>query len=132
MVVPLWEFMSVRNFDCLNDSYLALDVSLGSSHTTIYCKNVENCFYLYPGACFNDDPIVFVWFCCEGFFCEVFFLAFKVIGTSLPPHQGTSVRGGFCLVVRESSWRDEVSPDKLGCDSAVTNQPLLTCSECVK
>lgn len=43
--------------------YLALDISLGSSHIATYCKNLENCFHLHPGACFNDDPIAFVWFC---------------------------------------------------------------------
>lgn len=34
--------------------------------------------------------------------------------------------------MRESSWGEEVSPHQLGCESADPNQPLLTCSECVK
>lgn len=38
-----------------------LVISLGSSHAATYCRNLENCFYLCPGACFNDDPIAFVW-----------------------------------------------------------------------
>lgn len=38
-----------------------LVISLGSSHAATCCGNFENCFYLCPGACFNDDPIAFVW-----------------------------------------------------------------------